>query len=665
MNFVPIIPYIIAVIGLLLAAAAALVGAIIVFGRPKGKWPAIISFALRLLALLALVLFLLQPHIERYVKRIGDKPIALLLDVSDSMSLRDGSGEGVTRLERGIVLSADIADIINEAGGETVRFAFADGAIPLNDDLEPDELPDLLSGSTTDLGMALGDIGKPAAAVVVSDGVFDTTGDPDFPVYFVNPTSGPAADGCWLYSASAPTRILPGTRFPIDIVYRSTSGEKVSFEVYEGKHKVTSGTGVSSEGYSNAAVYANEDEPGRHFYRIVGIPGESETFATSEVIRGPIYVSYYSHNADFDSAYLRRAMASNKAIELEYYPAIGLPKKAKSPLGTDSDIIIMANPSVQYLDAAMANKIEERVAEGAGLLLLFSAAKPDAPVRAFGAIETLMPLSGRTPSKPLSGGQPGTAGSTGTAGRFGSGVVPFFTHVWDFGTVKPGSEVIWSIDGTPVLTGMRYGKGRVALLSGGGFYRWEGAHGNDDPGLDEFAADLLLYLYGDSSDGIITDSSIVELGDTVSISAFANDEPSFVISGPDGVPLQLAPAEVRPGLWQARFSPKTGGEYSLTVRRFADEGLSVNKESLLAIKPTSEMNAGFPDVGAMSSVGDGYFTGSGLSALKEELNAALLATGPETTEKRNVPLLPGWVAIGVFILLLVVEWTLRRLTGLA
>ncbi|MCP4229293.1 MAG: VWA domain-containing protein [bacterium] len=664
MNFLPIIPYLVVVVGLSLAAVAALVGVILVFGRPKGRWPSHIAFALRLTALLALAFFLLQPHMERDVKRTGDRPIAVLIDVSDSMFLGDGSGDGVSRLERAIELYPQIESIVGDIGGRTKLFAFADGAVPLANDLKPEQLPEKLSRSTTDLGKALDDIGTPAAAVVISDGNFVSGINADFPVFFVDPTSGPTRGGCWLHSVSAPTRVLPGSRFPVDVIYRLTGEEPARFEVYEGERKVASGTDAGGEGYSNVALHRVEDEPGRHFYRVAGLPGEGEAWATTEIISGPIDVSYNSYNTDYDSAYLRRAMASNKAVDLSYRSSVGLSGTAEPLSGTASDIIILANPSAKYFDAATVSEIEARVARGAGLLFLFSAATPDARVLTNRTIKTLMPLSGRIPKSTIAGGET-VLTHADTTGRFGSGVVPSFSHLWDFGRAKPGSEVIWSIDGTPVLTGMRYGKGRVVLLSGGGFYRWEGQRGEDEPGLDHFAADLILYLYEGSDDDIAVNSNIVELGGTVDISAFASDEPSFVISGPEGVPQQLAPVEIRSGLWQTRFSPEAAGEYSLTVRSFAGDGLTVNKERILAIESTGEMNAGFPDSDAMRSTGDGYFVGSDLSELEEELMAALLATGPETMEKRNEPIMPGWFAIALFILLLSVEWTARRLMGLA
>jgi hypothetical protein len=67
----------------------------------------------------------------------------------------------------------------------------------------------------------------------------------------------------------------------------------------------------------------------------------------------------------------------------------------------------------------------------------------------------------------------------------------------------------------------------------------------------------------------------------------------------------------------------------------------------------------------MRSLGSGYFTASELPKLQGELKKALLATGPETKQTQNALLLPNWIALGLFIILLLSEWTLRRLLGLA
>ena len=567
-------------------------------------------------------------------------------------------------MERGIELTFDIREIVGEAGGEAILFAFADRATTLTTDIKPDDIPEKIGRNATDLSQALRGIGDPAAAVVISDGVFDSVGDAEFPVFFINATSGPAPDGCWIYSAVAPSRVLPGTRFPIDIAYRSTSDEAVRFEVYNGDKKVASGSGPNGPGLNRSTIYVTEEEPGRHFYRVAGSPGASEVFTGSEVIQGPITVSYIAHNVDYDTAYLRRAMASNRAVELTYYPAAG--DNAENAIGmlAGSDVIVLANPSAKYLDNRLAIAIEERVTNGAGLLLLFSAAKPDARAMETGALKSLMPLSGGNPRNPLSGGTPETL-STSPTGNFGSGTVPGFTHFWDMGYPKPATETIWALNGAPVLTGMRYGEGRVMLLAGGGFYRWENARAGDAPGLAQIAADLLLHLSDSADAGVSLSNNLVETGDSITLSTETREEPAFIVSGPDDMPVQLSPLEVKPGLWKAEFSPKEAGEYDLTVRRFSEGGLSVEKKRIKAVEPFREKRAGFPDIDAMRSLGSGYFAGGKLSGLQGELEEALFATGPETKQTKNAPLLPNWIALGLFIILLLSEWTLRRLLGLA
>lgn len=664
LNFIPLIPLWLIIAGFVLAVIAAIFGVILIFNRHRTRTASLISFALRLGALTALAFFALQPYTERETTRVGDRPIAILLDVSDSMSLDDGSGKGITRLERGIELTFDIREIVEEAGGEAVIFGFADGVTTLTTNIKPDDIPKKIGRNTTDLGEALRGISDPAAAVVISDGVFDTAGGASFPVYFVNVTSGPAPDGCWIYSAVAPSRVLPGSRFPIDIAYRSTSDEAVRFEVYDGDKKVAAGNGPGNPGPNRSTLYVTEDEPGRRFYRVAGSPGASEAYTTTEVVRGPINVTYIAHNIDYDTAYLRRAISSNRAVELSYYPATG--ENADNAVGTlaGSDVIVLANPSAKHLDNRLAAEIEERVADGAGLLLLLSAAQPDRRAMETGALKSLMPLSGGDPRTPLAGGTPKALPSSPT-GRFGSGSVPTFTHLWDMGYPKPASETVWVLNGVPVLSTMRYGEGRVMLLAGGGFYRWENARADDAPGLAQITADLLLRLSESAKDGVTLSNYIVETGGSVTISTTTPEEPAFIITGPYDIPVQISPLEIEPGLWKAEFSPEAVGEYDLTVRRFSGDGLSVEKEHILAVEPLREKRAGFPDIDAMRSLGSGYFTGSELPELQGELEKALLATGPETTQTQNAPLLPNWIALGLFIVLLLSEWTLRRLLGLA
>ncbi len=664
LNFIPLIPLWLIILGLTLAVIAAAFSAILVFNRPRSRTASLISFGLRLGALIMLGFFALQPHSKKEVSRIGDRPVAILIDVSDSMLLDDGSGEGKSRLEHGTELLGEVKNAVKNAGGESVSFAFAGNVIPLSGNFDPENVPTILSRDTTDLEHALDGIGNPAAAVVISDAVFDRTANTQFPIFFLNPTGGPTPGSCWVLSATAPSRVLPGSPFPIEVTYRSTSDDAVSFEIYEDDRKVASGNGPSRHGANRVTLEITENDPGRHFYRIAGIPGDSKSYATTEVVRGPLTVSYFAHSVDYDTAYLRRGMDSNEAVELTYSAVIGGGSKINPEDLVYTDVIVLANPSGKSIDHRLAGAIEKRVAEGAGLLFLFSTSTPDRWGSETGALGALMPLTGGNPKTPLVGGSPVSAPSA-TPDGFGSGTIPNFTHIWDMGYPKPGTSVIWSSNGVPVLTAMRYGKGRVMLLTGGGFYRWENARADEAPGLEQVAADLVLYLSESADDGIAISDNLVEIGKTITISAKAEEEPGFIMTGPDDIPIQLSPLEIEPGLWRAEFSPETIGEYALTARRFEGEGLLVDKESVLAVKPTNEKRAGFPGVDTMRTLGSGVFAGSEIPALEKELKSALLETGPETSETRNEPVLPNWIALGVFIVLLLAEWTSRRLLGLA
>jgi hypothetical protein len=670
-DFSPVVPVLPIIVLSVIAAVAAVWGAWAVFRSRRHPVRTLGLLAFRFAALAVFVSAVAVPHIVRDKTIRTGESVVVLVDVSDSMTLNrpDGKPRGTTAEE----ICGGVIRALEKLGVNTRVYSFTNRLYPIG---RRGSLFDGVPGndrSVSDLTAALNEIvgrEKPAAAVVISDGGWPAIPAPSLPV-FVFPAAVEPAPGFYPVSATIPRYALPETRFPLEIVFTGSGAEPFNFSVYESGEKVTGGS-VSPVGRTaKSIVFLTAESEGAHFYEIVTERKYGSFWVWTEVLAGPLNVYFRSMRADYDSAFLKRAIGANRAVECDFRQDLIGGKSVDLGPGfglTGADVIVLVNPRAEFINGDFAAELERRVADGAGLLIFYSVYPPDLSVLSAGPVSALSPVRSPGAAVLLRGGKPGRI-AAGTYPVFGSAAVPVFKYFMDIGDPKPGAVTFWTAGGgSSVLTWMPYGRGNVMLLSGGGLAGWELSRQKDEPGLESLAGDLLLFLYGGDK-GFTLSARVLEPGDRFETYVLSSEEPTIVIGRPAGETERLSPYEQMPAVWAAEWEAETDGRYTITARRFEKGVLIVKGNDFLVVERTSEKRAVLPGIGNLvhlaDSSGGGYYPKGPDESFINELSDVLLASAPGEVVKDKTPIIPFWIGFVLFVGLLAFEWVLRRFSGLA
>jgi len=601
-----------------------------------------------------------------------DRPVVVLVDCSASMETKDV--KDVPREDAVFETYDEVVKVLEGFGADPRSYLFADRLYALNETEPRSERIPAGSRSSSLLIGALDEVAaweEPAAAVVISDGVCSEVLAPSFPVYVFSPASEPAS-GVFPVSAEAPRFVFPGTRFPLEITFAGSGETTAGFSVYEETDKVAKGTVTPGGGGSKATVYLSAETPGVHFYEIAMDEGHAPAWAWTEVVQGPVSVYFRCTWADPDAAFFKRAVAANKHIECDYRQDLTGGESIESGPGfgpAGADVIVLANPRSEFIEAGFAADLERYVDDGTGLLIYYSAYPPDTLVLSRGALAALSPVRPSTAAGTLVGGGVPNAAPGAASSEFRPSGVPEFDYAFELGDPKPFTSALWEAPGgTPILSWMPYGRGRVMLLAGGGLARWELSGGAEVSGLDAFAADVVLFLYGVPENITISDR-IMEVNERTEVYVLSSDEPTLVVVGPDNKTFRLPAAESGPGVWAALWDARVPGPYTVTARRFDDAGLVVDKTGIYVTERfngKTVIEQGRINLINLAELSGGRFYPDGPDErFARDVSETLEAAAPSATVATSTPLFPFWLGLTAFLCLLTAEWITKRLSGLA
>ncbi|MDA1000847.1 MAG: hypothetical protein O2807_10105, partial [bacterium] len=261
------------------------------------------------------------------------------------------------------------------------------------------------------------------------------------------------------------------------------------------------------------------------------------------------------------------------------------------------------------------------------------------------------------------------------------------------GAAGEGQVLVASQDeGAPLLAVRRFGEGRVLSVLTDDFWRWNfgmvGAEKSNHLYL-QLMLQIMRWLSGDPSSSqvrILPDAETAERGMRVirvdvrddAYRAAANAQVSVLLRDPYGN-VQRVPAVFQPetGEFEVRFSPGGGGTYRVEAQ--ARLGVQMIGHAIRAVNVGGLREAEMADVAPrwerlaeLSKKTGGVFFSYGASStqdarpLMEEIVKSMKGkVPPQIVEIRDVRLwsIP-WVGIWL-ILFPAIEWTLRRLWGLA
>lgn len=672
-------------------------------------WP---RAALGLLLLLALA----GPRWRSEETRPPGGPLAVIVDTSSSMDLRDGQAK--TRLER----ARRIAERIRDAApsGVPVEILAADTRIrgPLPDSLPAGERPGdpaaILAGLAQDPRLS----GR-SGCVLISDGGDEPvaiTQPPGCPVWIVGvgPPAGAVPDDVAVAGLDAPASAEIDFEVPI-AVELSASGS-AAFLSRLGAVPAILEEAQGSEwrevgrelldlrgGRARAAFTRRWAEPGsvRLRLRVPPQPGEASPLtnlreAAVEVRRRGLHVLFFTREIGAEFKALRqelgrdpgltftallRTVASNR--QGDRYALLGerLDGDAALERGFPSDpaglarygvIIVGAFPPTAWR-AEEAEALRQHAERGAGVLFL--AGDECAAGGVLGALAPCPPLNGlERGSYPLAV-PPGAAGHPaveGLAGLLAGASVQTIARV---APPRPGASLLLTAGGLPLAAVQSYGRGRSGIIASNTLWRLAGP-GPAGDGYGRLWRQLSRWLAGSADEGgllrVRWDKDRYRPGEEASALILPNPGAGLslraTLAAPDGQPQAVAlsaAADDGPGAVRARLRLSERGAWRFRVEGLREGQVADTVERLLIVAPRQGEGARLiPDHAALEraaqAAGGAYADESGADALAKRIATGLAGT-PMTVER--APLASPWLLLLV-LALLVTEWTMRRKAGI-
>jgi hypothetical protein len=652
------------------AAAAAAIGAFLVYLARRRLASTFGLLFIRIAAVAVFATVLVNPEFAHEKTIRPGKPVLLLVDVSSGTVLPDiDKGKRETAvLETYRAVLKDLEDL----GFNTKVYFSAGGLFAVDGPGLPFDAVHEADLSESSFAEVLGEIAeadKPGAVVFISDGIRGEVRKPPFPV-FVFPIASEPVPGFYPVSVRAPRYVLSGTRFPVEITFTGSGESAFDYFIYEGDEKISEGKGLSSSNMVDVVTFLNAGSEGGHFYRVETDTIYGPVWFWVEVLGGPVRVYFRSGYADPDAAFLRRAIAENRTIECDFRQDLGGGKSIKN--GSDSgvsepDVMVLANPGAEFLEANFVAGLEEKILGGVGLLVYYSVYPPDLSVLSKGVLKDLSPVRARRDAELSAGGSPEVT-AAGDSSRFHPAALPEFSFTLDAGELKPSAVPLWVMPGgRPVLSWMPYGRGRVMFLAAGGLAEWELSRPDEQPGLADLAADFVLFLYG-GDEGFTLSGHVVERGEHIETYVLSTEKPTMVIGKADGESERLSTYESSPGVWAAEWAAGEPGRYSLTARRFESGKLIVEKKEILVTERSTErtfLEKGTGNLARLAELSGGrYYPNGPTESFTRDLVKTLESGADSEITLEATPIIPLWFGLALFIGLLVTEWVLRRLSGL-
>ena len=156
-------------------------------------------------------------------------------------------------------------------------------------------------------------------------------------------------------------------------------------------------------------------------------------------------------------------------------------------------------------------------------------------------------------------------------------------------------------------------------------------------------------------------------GDAVEVSCRAAAEPTVVYADPAGAVKRVALARVGDEFWAGEFEVAAEGRYELTARSPAAGATEVTKTAVLVKPAASEYRAFIPRLEPLKALaaatGGEYFDPGDVDGLARAV-AARVEAAPRVVATARRDIWPAWLAFPVALAFLVVDWILRRRTGL-
>lgn len=706
-------PWFIALLLVIAAAAAAFV-----FYRatlPPLPFPLRLLLALLRGAALALILLLLLDPRLRFV-RTTEQPavLALLADNSLSMRITDRTGD------RSAVLRAALHTARNAvpAGAEVRLYTFGLTLTPTAD--PPDSLP--AGEEATDIARAIRALGEElrsvpvAAAVLVTDGVVTAGRNPLYdaeqlgiPLFTVGVGDSTPPRDLVISRIAANTTAYAGSTVPVDVTVRSSGfgGERVEVTLADGARVLARAPLLLEAGtreYSVRLAYTPEGEgTQRYGIGVTAVPGELTAANNRKnlfvrVLPGRTRVLMLAGAPSEDLAVLKQTLREDRTIETRSMTFRDGERfyEGELPAGAvdSADCLVLVGFPTAGVPGALLERLRGRIEAGRIPLLIIASRQLDVA-----RLQTLGPIVPYTASQPSRSEQLVFATPTAEGKRHPVMNTGGDHTVWDrlppvFRTqtavrARPEATVLATarLGGVPLpdplIIARRVNRHRSLAVSGYGLWRWrmlaQGATETDEH-LAAFLSGAVRWL---TSPDETRPVAVRPVGET-----FAQGEPAAFtgqVYDPSARPVDDARVKVsaRRGerVFEATLRALGSGRYEgsidglppgdYTFQATAErEGAALGDDRGRFV--VGDLTAEYMDVamnapllrGLAERTGGAFFTAGDLDGLEASLSTRASFAPRTVTTGSDHTLWTAELVLALIIILLSLEWFLRKRNGL-
>jgi hypothetical protein len=519
---------------------------------------------LRTLALALLFVALVEPVLA-VSRTLSERPVvAVLLDVSSSMSIPDGTA-GETRGEEAVTLLNEVVLPRVARDTEVAVFGFASGVSEIDSDGGTFRSPGSFDGEVTDIGNALDLAGRElsgrnlGAVVVATDGANNRGPSPDgpglglgVPVFVLGVGSQEGVTDISIEDAVTNRISYTGERVPVAVTVKSTgfAGYETVVELAEdGVTLDTARMELSGAGGEERVTFGvTPTTPGVHRYTVSvpTAPGEmtgsnNSRSVVTTAVKGKLRCLLLASRPSWDYSFLRREFLADANVDLT--SLVSVAGSERSPEGGDVsslaelveyDLVVLVDPDwsdprppADWLEAFVGDR-------GGGLLVLGTRAWPAAglpgdilPVASEGAsapggdVEAVLTHEGE--SAPVTR----VVADRLDNAEVWSALPPLRSAVAGQLTARAGSDVL--VEGrrqsgelVPLVVTRKFGAGNVMAITGDGLWRWKMAGPDEHDVYGRFAGNAarLLTARGELDRVVVsTDRDVYASGEDVRVSA--------------------------------------------------------------------------------------------------------------------------------------------------
>lgn len=584
---------------------------------PLKKYERVLLAGLRTVMVILLGLFLIEPILNFYSSKTIKPQLAVLMDVSKSMGIKDGATSRIAEAD------ALTQKALGEIKDEYRIFDFATGI------KEADGVPGEadLSGDATSIAGALRDLAERkdidnfGAAMIVSDGRQNLGEDPveaasklNMPVYTLTLGKQVAEKNLAIDNIIYPAMAYSGAEFKVEAELSAdglTAGNSRLILKLGPNVVLDRPFDIPQEGRSvKVSFNVKAPEPGNYEYTISTpiLEGESnkvdnERIFAVRVLKNKLRIFLGSSTLNWEFKFIKQALSRFEEFDVDtVYPEdAGRFSKPGTPRGLDGlkqyDVIIIVDSSPKALHIAQA-ELDKYVAEGGSLIYLAGKNGPN-DIQQFGDILPIKAISPRiTESEfyfepsPLKKQHAAILmdENPDQSSRLWHSLPPFSDLVTG---IEPTGEVLLEAglsagdsllnsklqgrptpQAKPVLTVGKYDKGRVAAITG--FPWWQSYFSAvRDPktanAIPNFWRNLVKWSAATDqmqNFRVITERKVYRLGEPVRLTGYLFDESNRPKSGAY-VSLSLFPDGRETSVKDAVLPPVDNGIYSDQVSSLA------------------------------------------------------------------------------------------------